>query len=59
MNAFYLPLSKLPEIFLSGTLLLVPKTWIFMLASVPAKKALEVLMIIVISKKLKCDVKAR
>ena len=37
MNAIYLPASKLPEIFLSGMLPLVPKTLIFISASVPAK----------------------
>ena len=59
MSAFYLPRSKLPEIFLSGTLPSVPKILIFISASVPAKGALEVSTTISISKKkLKCDMKA-
>ena len=59
MNKYYLPYSKLPEICFSGTLPLVPKILIFMLASVPAKGTLEVSTIIVISEKIKCDMKAR
>ena len=51
MNVLYLPILKLPEIFLSGTLPLVPKTLILISASVPAKAESEVSTIIVISKK--------
>ena len=53
MNVLYLPILKLPEIFLSGTLPLVPKTLILISASVPAKAESEVSTIIVISKKKK------
>ena len=53
MNVFYLPFSKRPDIFLSGTLPLVPKILILISASVPAPIVPEVFTTITISKKKK------